>query len=203
MKDILERRHGLETDLEKFVDKVFKSESNTEYKDMLINQDNILRDLHLFIEKTAPDNYAIENFKKYITDEFMPKWVAQASSSTYEMLLICCHVILLKENQVGQSVYTQYVEETKAPIDQSGPLPDFEFDNISYKNEALQNIFIEHYSLDGELPYERTQFFMLFYATDLISQTWQKFEEENKQKINHSLLWRARFSMMYNEILSS
>lgn len=53
------------------------------------------------------------------------------------MLIICCNVILLKENQVGQSVYTQYVEETKAPIDQSGPLPDFEFDNISYKNEAL------------------------------------------------------------------
>lgn len=46
MKDILERRHGLDTDLEKFVDKALKSESNIEYKEMLVNEDNILRDLH-------------------------------------------------------------------------------------------------------------------------------------------------------------
>ena len=37
MKDILERRHSLETDLEKFVDSTLKSESNIEYKDTLVN----------------------------------------------------------------------------------------------------------------------------------------------------------------------
>lgn len=52
LKDVLERRHGLDKDLEKFLDKALKSESNIEYKDMLVNQDNILRDLHMYIKET-------------------------------------------------------------------------------------------------------------------------------------------------------
>ena len=75
--------------------------------------------------------------------------------------------VFLKENQLGQSVYHQYVEETKCPIDHNGPLIDFEFDAISYKNQKLQNALVEHFSIESETFYSRAQFLILFYGLDI------------------------------------
>ena len=40
-----------------------------------------------------------------------------------------------RENCIGPSVYTEYVEDTRAPLIKSGPLPETPFDPISNKNE--------------------------------------------------------------------
>lgn len=114
------------------------------------------------------------------------------------MLLLCLWTIFTKENKLGQSVYTQYVEETKAPIDQTGPLPDFEFDSISIKNENLQNMFLEHYLKDGETIYERTQFLILLYTIEIVTDYWLKRDGES----GVALLWKARFSFTYSDILT-
>ena len=87
-----------------------------------------------------------------------------------ELLLVTLWVTFLKENQVGQSVYTEYVEETKCPIDQTGPLPDFEFDAISNKNMKLQKLLLEHFGRDGEQVYERIQFTILLYAIQIVTE---------------------------------
>jgi hypothetical protein len=42
-----------------------------------------------------------------------------------------------RENMIGPSVYTEYVEETLAPIDRTGPLPKNDLDMLSNKNEKL------------------------------------------------------------------
>lgn len=57
--------------------------------------------------------------------------------SVYVNAVIGFYSIYLKENCLGPSVYTQYVEETKAPIVRTGPLPDNELDPLSYKNQEL------------------------------------------------------------------
>lgn len=76
---------------------------------------------------------AIEAVKDFLSNQI----IQSKSGNDAFLLAITASVIFLKENQLGQSVYTQYVEETKCPIDQSGPLPDSEFDPISYKNLPL------------------------------------------------------------------
>lgn len=42
-----------------------------------------------------------------------------------------------RENSVGPSVYTEYVDEVKRPLVKSGPLPDSELDPLSNKNNHL------------------------------------------------------------------
>ena len=44
----------------------------------------------------------------------------------------------LRENSLGPSVYTEYVEDTRAPLVKSGELPENDLDPISYKNKKLQ-----------------------------------------------------------------
>jgi len=46
-------------------------------------------------------------------------------------------VLYQRENSIGPSVYTEYVEETRAPLVKGGPLPETPFDPISNKNEQL------------------------------------------------------------------
>ena len=124
-----------------------------------------------------------------------------------ELLVICIYFIFLKENQAGQSVYTEYVEETLAPIDQSGPLPDFAFDAVSNKNDELQAQLLEHFNKDGEQVYECTQWLILLYAIEVVNEEWTKSEKliENREctQLNYSLLWTARYSMLYSDLLSS
>ena len=43
----------------------------------------------------------------------------------------------MRENSVGPSVYTQYVEDTRAPLIKGGPLPENDLDVISNKNLTL------------------------------------------------------------------
>lgn len=103
----------------------------------------------------------------------------------------------MKENQLGQSVYTEYVEETKCPIDQSGPLPDLEFDPISWKNEPFQMSIVEHLGIDGEDFYKRTQFLVLFLHIEILT---EKMKEAGHPEAK---LWRARLAFTHNGILSS
>ena len=89
----------------------------------------------------------------------------QIDEAYVQMLTVLC--VFLKENQLGQSVYTEYVQETKCPIDKSGPLVETEFDPMSNKNEPLQTFLVEHLSLNSEQFYVLTQFPILFVLLDL------------------------------------
>ena len=76
----------------------------------------------------------------------------------------------MRENCTGPSVYTQYVEDTRAPLIKGGPLPDNELDCISNKNLMLQAAMLKHYERDGEFIYHKSQFLALLYILgDLVS----------------------------------
>jgi hypothetical protein len=64
--------------------------------------------------------------------------------------------VFIRENVVGPSVYTEYVEETKAPLIKGGPLPDLEIDPISNKNQELQEKLLKHFEKDSEQIYLKT-----------------------------------------------
>ena len=51
--------------------------------------------------------------------------------------------VYLRENSLGPSVYSEYVEETRAPLVRSGKLPENELDSISYKNLPLQKAMLK------------------------------------------------------------
>ena len=104
-------------------------------------------------------------------------------------------------------MYTEYVEETQAPIDKhiSDPkkMPAFALDHISNKNDKLQTALLDHFEKDGEHVYERTQFLILFFAIETLVNKWADHEEAAKPpKIAHSLLWQARYSIVYSQMIT-
>ena len=56
----------------------------------------------------------------------------------------------MRENCTGPSVYTQYVQDTLAPLEKGGPLPKNNLDPISTKNTKLQGALLSHFEKDGE-----------------------------------------------------
>ena len=66
------------------------------------------------------------------------------SCEDFESLVNFIFGFYLRENSLGPSVYTEYVEETRAPL-VKGELPITEFDPISFKNKLLQHALLEHF----------------------------------------------------------
>ena len=79
---------------------------------------------------------------------------------TLSLFLINFYV---RENCVGPSVYTEYVEETLAPLIKGGPLPENDLDCMSNKNMKLQAALLKHFERDGEQIYHRSQFLVLLF----------------------------------------
>jgi len=106
--------------------------------------------------------------------------------------------IFLKENMAGQSVFTQYVEETKCPIDQSGPLPSIEgLDDISFANKECQDTLVHYYCRESESFYQRTQFLILFLMAEV------GIDMMREQEHSEAHLWSARHAYIHNTILTS
>lgn len=140
----------------------------------------------------------ISEIEKFCEDSLITEY-----GKNLESLVISLWSVFLKENQLGQSVYTQYVEETKCPIDQylSDPkdLPEFALDLISNKNSDLQTLILDHFELEGESVYERVQFPIVFLALKKVMKVWEDKGDDDK----HCLLWSARLAFIHNDLLSS
>ena len=57
---------------------------------------------------------------------------------------------------------------------------------------------MHHYLKDGETIYERTQFLILLYAIEVITDHWMTRDGES----GVCLLWKARFAFTYSDILT-
>ena len=73
----------------------------------------------------------------------------------YESFALFLFDFYLRENSLGPSVYTEYVEDTRAPL-VKGELPKNELDPLSNKNKLLQYALLEHFQRDGESVYQRS-----------------------------------------------
>ena len=110
----------------KFLQRLLLTSANHDHKALLLESDSMVR--KMIDLANASTSYNIDDLKKALGE------MLDGNQDEVYISVLTAFTIFLKENQVGQSVYTEYVEETKCPIDQSGPLPDLEFDPISWKN---------------------------------------------------------------------
>ena len=98
-----------------------------------------------------------------------------------------------RENMLGPSIYTEYVEETLAPLVKSN-LPSSELDDISFKNKGLQSALLKHFQRDGEQVYHRSQFLIFLFAAEHILHSKNKDTEQTCDVGSFAKLWRARLS---------
>ena len=79
--------------------------------------------------KDAKDVILIEDLKK----------VCRSLTAECDFITCCLFFwsLYIRENCIGPSIYTEYVEDTRAPLVKGGPLPVTPFDPISNKNEQL------------------------------------------------------------------
>ena len=82
---------------------------------------------------------------------------------SYVTLALFLLTFYMRENCIGPSVYTQYVEDTRAPLIRSGPLPANDLDCMSNKNLALQAALLKSFERDGEQIYHKSQFLILLF----------------------------------------
>lgn len=73
----------------------------------------------------------------------------------------------MRENCVGPSIYTEYVEDTLAPL-VKGYLPKTDFDALSTKNKTLMSALLHHFAKDGETVYHKSQFLILLYTLEIL-----------------------------------
>lgn len=99
---------------------------------------------------------------------------------------------------IGPSVYTEYVEDTRAPL-VKGHLPETQFDQISTKNEGLQSLLLKHYEKDGEPFYQKTQLLPLFFYLEVVLQR----EELGAHETQFKQLMQARVSYLRDLCLVS
>ena len=92
-------------------------------------------------------------------------------------------VFYARENLLGPSVYTEYVEETLAPLNKGGPLPENDLDVISFKNEQLNECLMKHFETDGEEIYHKSQFLIFIYAAEFMFESKQLFVKNPSSSI--------------------
>ena len=109
----------------------------------------------------------------------------------------------IRENSLGPSVYTQYVQETLAPLDTSGPLPENHLDPISFKNKPLQQALLKYFEKDGEQLFHKSQFLILLYMLDMLLTDMDILEVQKADVRDFAMLWRARLKFQLDLHLSS
>ena len=82
-------------------------------------------------------------------------------------MLLFLFSVYLRENSVGPSVYTEYVEDTLEPL-VKGHLPPYTLDPISHKNKHLQGALLQHFDKDGEQLYHKSQFLVFLYCLEIL-----------------------------------
>lgn len=130
------------------LEKIYSVIDNKEFLTLFITHPLI----HTLIYRLK--NYPDENLdqiQEYVLD-FMKEKSKDQILETIEFLYAVC----VRENVLGRSIYTQYVEETKAPLIKGGPLPETEADPISNKNQSLQEKLLCHFEKDSEQIYLKT-----------------------------------------------
>lgn len=118
----------------------------------------------------------------------------------FESLIHFLMSFYLRENSLGPSVYTEYVEETRAPLEKNH-LPVTEFDPISNKNKLLQFALLEHFSRDGETLYQRSQMLVLLLCVETLLST--HIDPAHTPRLEFVTLYRARMSFLLDRHLSS
>ena len=110
---------------------------------------------------------------------------------TYVSMVLFLFSTYLRENCLGPSVYTEYVEDTLAPL-VKGHLPLNALDPISHKNKHLQGALLKHYERDGEQLYHKSQFLVFLYWLEMLVTDTEVVARQTPAARDFAMLWRAR-----------
>lgn len=170
-----------------WVDQVWTAANNNEYKERLASV-KVVADMIAFFKDTKTFEIdVVIDFCKRVQEEH-----------DFVSLVLLLWTVYQRENVVGPSVYTEYVEETRAPLEK-GFLPETPFDPISTKNEALQDALLKHYEKDGEPFYHRSQFMVIL----LLLETTLQREVVTPEEALFAKLIKARVSFLRDQSLNS
>jgi len=89
-----------------------------------------------------------EELKKFVEKYFLENEIKDETD--IKEMVATLFAIYLRENMVGPSVYSVYVEEILAPIDDKAPKIESLLDGLSSKNVALQKSLLKHFERDSE-----------------------------------------------------
>jgi len=142
----------------------------------------ILEDLETFIKQLIEDH-------------------AKDEKSFMSMLLLLFS-FYIRENHVGPSVYTEYIEETLEPR-VKGFLPAFTLDPISNKNKHLQGALLKHFDKDGECLYHKSQFLVFLFWIEIMLTDTDVLPIQSAPVRAQAMLWRARLKFQLDLHLSS
>ena len=92
----------------------------------------------------------LEAFCQALINEFV------TDTKSYVTLSLFLLTFYMRENCIGPSVYTEYVEETRAPLIKGGSLPINDLDSISNKNLQMKASLLKHFERDGEQIYHKS-----------------------------------------------
>ena len=93
-------------------------------------------------------NTPLEELKELILEKANDLFFTDKAALTDALKVL--YFVFLRENVTGPSIYTEYVEETKAPLVKGGPLPERPVDAMSNKNQELQEQLLKHFERDSE-----------------------------------------------------
>ena len=135
--------------VEDWLTELWQAKTNIEFKALLANQPLLktLNEVFSSGEKVGLERICSET-QKYIEE-------SESLQSRYVSLVLFCYTLYIRENSLGPSVYTQYVEDTRAPL-VSKELPPYDLDHLSTKNRSLQAQLCEHFQQDGEAIYHKS-----------------------------------------------
>lgn len=189
-----------------FMQKLLAVQKHVDYNQLLKESESIIHELNSEFKKIQDEvesssESSLDQIRKMFEENVITKFadIQQADELFLQMLIL--FVFFLKENQLGPSVYSLYAEEELQPVDRYGDLPEFFLDPISNKNQALQKKLLAHFSINGEIFYERSQFLIVFY---LISVTLDLYEKVCGQEADHLYnlnLYRARHANLHEQNL--
>lgn len=118
-------------------------ESNAEFKAQL-NDVPLISELKSFCDenykksKKSTPSPSTSPFDMIALEQLCRSHLKPVTSKSEVVTLIWFLMsVYMRENALGPSIYTEYVEDTRAPLVNTGKLPRNDLDSISYKNKPL------------------------------------------------------------------
>ena len=130
-----------------WVTQIWNSTTNKDYRDLLSTCDPI---------KAILTHFRNEELKEYTIEDVHTVMRSEAAKHDFISLSLLLWTVYQRENAIGPSIFTEYVEDTRKPL-VKGYLPETDLDCLSTKNEYLQNIILKNYEKDGEPFYQKSQ----------------------------------------------
>ena len=172
-----------------WVRQIWDSPTNKDYRDHLSACEPI---------KTLIAHFGNSELKDYSMEDVNAFMKTVATQHDFISLALLLWTVFQRENAVGPSIFTEYVEDTRQPL-VKGHLPETSLDSLSSKNEYLQSLILKSYEKDGEPFYQKSQLLPILTFLDQVLNR----EDLNENEKHFKILMQARLFYLKDLSLNS